>query len=129
MFTGAQVNLYVRDVERSVAFYAAAGFEETYRASVELRPVHVEMRLGGWTLGLAAESAARDDHGLDVSADGNAAEIVLWTEDTEAAYAALLAAGASSMREPHHVQDGALHVAWVADPDGNPIEVVHRMDG
>ena len=35
MLTGFQVNLYADDVEPGAAFYAALGFEETYRYAAE----------------------------------------------------------------------------------------------
>ena len=79
------------------------------------------------TVGLASVDAARDLHGLDVSAGGNAAELVLWTDDADAAYDVLVAAGASPMKPPHLMPNG-LRGAWVADPDGNPIEVVQEAD-
>jgi catechol 2,3-dioxygenase-like lactoylglutathione lyase family enzyme len=42
MFTGFQVNLYADDVEPGVAFYAALGFEETYRYAPAGEPLHVD---------------------------------------------------------------------------------------
>jgi catechol 2,3-dioxygenase-like lactoylglutathione lyase family enzyme len=54
-------------------------------------------------------------------------ELVLWTDDTDAAFARLVAAGARALSEPHDWLDGSLRLAWVADPDNNPIELAqHR---
>jgi uncharacterized glyoxalase superfamily protein PhnB len=125
MFTELQINLYVDDVERALAFYAAIGAEESFRTPTDGVPVHVEVRLAGVTLGLASVDAARQDHGLDVSSAGNAAELGLWTDDLDAAFDALLAAGGTSMAEPVDLPNG-LRVAWVADPDGNPLHLVMR---
>ncbi len=125
-FHRPQVNMYVDDVERSVTFYTGLGFEESFRTPREGSPIHVELRLDGFCLGIANVASARSDHGLDVSPDGNAMEICLWTEDVDHAYAELLAAGALSMSEPHDWLQGSLRVAWVADLDGNPIELVQR---
>ena len=50
---------------------------------------------------------------------------MLWTDDADAAYDVLVAAGASTMKPPHVMPNG-LRGAWVADPDGNPIEVVQE---
>jgi predicted enzyme related to lactoylglutathione lyase len=124
MFTGFQVNLYADDVEPGVAFYAALGFEETYRYAPAGEPLHVELRSGGLTIGIASVGAARDEHGLEVSQEGGAMEIVLWCEDVDAAYAQALAAGATAMREPHDFQEDRLRVGWVMDPLGNPLELV-----
>jgi predicted enzyme related to lactoylglutathione lyase len=52
-------------------------------------------------------------------------EVVVWTDDADAAYARLVAAGAPALSEPHDWL-GTLRVAWVADPEGNPVELVQR---
>jgi uncharacterized glyoxalase superfamily protein PhnB len=125
MFVDFQINLYVRDVERALAFWTAIGGSETFRTPAEGTPVHAEVRLGGATVGVASVAAARDDHGLDVSAEGNAAEVVLWTDDLAGDWDLLLEAGAEPMAEPLDLPTG-LSVAWAADPDGNPVHLVMR---
>jgi catechol 2,3-dioxygenase-like lactoylglutathione lyase family enzyme len=124
MFRSPQINGYVEDVPRAVAFYTQLGFAETFRTPVDGVPIHVELSLDGFRLGLASVASARADHGLAVSSEGNAIEICLWTDDVDAGHARLLALGATSMSEPHDWLGGRLRVAWVADPDGNPIELV-----
>ena len=126
MFTAFQVNVYAEDVEPGVAFYAALGFEESYRYAPAGEPLHVELRNGGLTIGIASVRAARDDHGLEVSQEGAAMEIVLWCDDVDAAYAEALAAGATATREPHDFQEGRLRAGWVMDPLGNPLELVQE---
>ena len=66
------------------------------------------------------------DHGLDLdlSKPGRGMEVVVWTDDADAAFARLTAAGGRALSEPHDWLDGRLRVAWVADLDGNPIELV-----
>ena len=44
----------------------------------------------------------------------------------DAAFARLTAAGGRALSEPHDWLDGTLRVAWVADLDGNPVELVER---
>lgn len=129
MLTGFQVNLYADDVEPGVAFYAALGFEESYRYAPATEPLHVELRNGGLTIGIASVRAARDEHGLEVSQKGGAMELVLWCDDVDATYAQALAAGATVMREPHDFQEGRLRVGWVMDPLGNPLELVQERKG
>jgi len=128
MFRSPQINRYVEDVPRSAEFYAALGFVETFRTPSGGTPIHVELVLDGFKIGIADVRSASADHGLDVSADGRAVEICLWAEDVDAAYQHLLAMGATSMSEPHDWLDGTLRVAWVADPEGSPIELVQRRD-
>ena len=125
MFVDFQINLYVQDVERALAFYTAIGGVESFRTPARGTPVHAEVRLGGATIGVASVTAARDDHGLDVSTDGNAAEVVLWTDDLAGDWDLLLKAGAEPMAEPLDLPTG-LSVAWASDPDGNPVHLVMR---
>jgi catechol 2,3-dioxygenase-like lactoylglutathione lyase family enzyme len=127
VFATPQVNIYSEDVVRSVEFYRGFGFEETFRTPREGAPIHVELKLDGFTIGIAAVTSAVADHGLDLdlSKPGRGMEIVLWTDDTNTAFARLVAAGARELSAPHDWL-GNLRVAWVADPDNNPIELVQR---
>ena len=125
MYSRPQTNLYSADVARTVTFYERLGFAETFRTPSEGPPIHVELVLDGFKLGVADVASARRDHGLDVTADGRGGEVCVWSDDTDAAYADLLAHGATSMSEPHDwLAD--LRVAWVADPDGHPVELVQK---
>jgi hypothetical protein len=64
MFSTPQSNIYSEDVVRSVEFYRGLGFEETFRTLREGTPIHVELTLDGFKVGIAAVSSA--DHGLDL---------------------------------------------------------------
>lgn len=126
MFSSPQITLYSTHVQRALRFYAGLGFTERFRYAPAGEPVHVELVLDGFTLGIADIEAARSDHGLSPSVDGQAIELVLWCTDTDEAFARLTAAGAKPLSQPHDWLDD-LRVAWVADPDLNPIQLVaHR---
>ncbi len=125
MFRNPAINIYSHDVMRLVGFYASLGFQETFRTPDEGTPVHVEVTLEGFTIGIAAVDAASADHGLSPDLGGRPFEIVLWTDDTDRAYTRLTAAGSPSLSSPHDFL-AHLRVAWVADPDGNPIQLVQR---
>ena len=111
-----------------MAFYTALGFVETFRTPAAGEPSHVQLALDGFTLGIATIAAARDHHGLDPRGEGRWIEIVLWTDDTDAAVAALVGNGAPLLSPPHDFLGGRRRAAWVADPDGNPIQLVQRRD-
>jgi catechol 2,3-dioxygenase-like lactoylglutathione lyase family enzyme len=126
-FRNAQVNLFVGHVERSLAFYRDRfGFVESFRTPAEGHPVHVEMKLEGLTLGVVDPRVAKQMHGLNVGAAGPAhSEIVLWCDDVDATYDDLVAAGVPSVGPPHTFL-GNSRAAWLADPDGNLVEIVSR---
>ena len=119
------INLYTRDIARSVAFYGGLGFVETFRTPREGVPIHVELALDGFTIGLATVATATADHGLRPDLGGHPIEIVLWNDDTDGAFARLVAGGAPALSPPHDWLD-ELRLAWVADPDGNPLQLVQR---
>jgi len=125
-FSAPMINLYSRDLVRAAAFYSQLGFVETFRTPESGDPAHVEFKLDGFTLGIATIEAARETHGLRPEGEGRWIEIVVWTEDTDAAVSALVARGAPLLSAAHDFLDGKLRSAWIADPDGNPIQLVQR---
>ena len=61
--------------------------------------------------------------GHDPVPEGPRAAVILWTDDTPAAFAELIANGATGLAPPHEWL-GRLLIAWIADPDGNLIQIV-----
>lgn len=125
MFGDPQINFYVQDVEASTRFYRDAfGFTETFRTPKQGRPIHAEMRLAQLTLGFAAMDVAREMHGI-TAGTGPSAELVVWTDDVDRVHADLAAREVRTLSAPHDFLD-SLRAAWVADPDGNPVQIVMR---
>jgi catechol 2,3-dioxygenase-like lactoylglutathione lyase family enzyme len=130
VFRDPQVNLYVSDIEASLRFYGdGLGFEETFRTPREGSPIHIELRLGGLVLGVATVESARAIHhvAVDLPRGAPRSEVVVWTDDVDAAFAHLTSQGASPLSEPHDFLSN-LRAAWVADPDGNPVQLVMRCN-
>jgi catechol 2,3-dioxygenase-like lactoylglutathione lyase family enzyme len=63
-FRAPMINLYSRDLLRSVAFYSELGFVETFRTPASGEPVHIELRLDEFTLRIATLEGAREHHDL-----------------------------------------------------------------
>lgn len=126
MFRSPQVILFSADLGRTAAFYASLGFTETFRTPTAGAPIHVDLTLDDYKIGLASVASTRDDHGLDPIPTGQRAAVVLWTDDVVAAFAELTANGAPALVPPHKWL-GRLLIAWVADPDGNPIQIVQDL--
>lgn len=51
--------------------------------------------------------------------------MILWTDDVPAAYEELTAGWAPALAAPHD-WPGRLLIAWVGDPDGNPVQLVQE---
>jgi catechol 2,3-dioxygenase-like lactoylglutathione lyase family enzyme len=126
MFRTPQVVLFSDDLPRAVAFYSSLGFTEIFRVPTEGEPIHVDLALDGYKIGIASVASTRDDHGLDPVPEGQRAAVILWTDDTAAAFATLTANGARGLVAPHEWL-GRLLIAWIADPDGNPIQIVQHL--
>lgn len=115
--------LFSRDLERAAAFYRALGFEEVFRTPQEGTPIHVDLALDGYRIGLASETSTREDHGLEPVVDGQRAAVILWTDDTVAAYDRVQELGAKPVKGPSPWL-GRLLIAWVEDLDGHLVQVV-----
>lgn len=122
-----QINLYAQDVARVAAFYARLGFVETFRTPAEGPADHVELKLDGFTLGIAAVAAARAHHGLRPEGEGRWIEVVIWTDDVDGVMGSLWADGVKVLSPAHDFLEGRLRAGWVADPEGNPVQFVQRL--
>jgi catechol 2,3-dioxygenase-like lactoylglutathione lyase family enzyme len=115
-----QVNFYVEDVEASTRFYRESfGFTETFRTPQHGRPIHVELRLGQFTLGLVAIDSLRELHGIAAGPGGIAAgpgrpraELVVWADDVDRVHADLAA-----NRRPNTIETWC---SWNSTPTGSP---------
>ncbi|HEU4997364.1 MAG TPA: VOC family protein [Lapillicoccus sp.] len=126
MFREPQIVLFSTDLPRAAAFYQALGFEEVFRTPATGEPIHVDLVLDAYRIGIATVESTRRDHGLDPVASGQRAAVVLWTDDVPLAYAELVASGVRGLREPE-VWLGRLLIAWLEDPDGNPVQIVQPL--
>ena len=125
-FSNPQVILFSADVERACAFYRRLGFQETFRVPRDGPPIHADLVLDGYKIGVASIVSSREHHGLDPVTTGQRATITLWTEDTDTVYRGLTAAGVPGLAEPQVWLDHLL-IAWVEDPDGHPIQLVQEL--
>lgn len=115
------------DLTATAAFYQRLGFIEAFRTPpAPAEPIHVDLELDGYRVGLASASSTRNDHGLDPVDAGQRAVVVLWCDDVVAAHRALVDGGAPDLGAPH-VWLGRLLIAWVADPDGHAVQIVQRL--
>jgi lactoylglutathione lyase len=122
------IGLRVADLERSLAFYAALGYETV--GSVP------ETSLGDLTMiklpddpFVTLELVSRSSAGTPSGPSG-LSHFVIKVESMDAALADLAAAGIHP-EEPPTSPDGSdeFRIAWIADPDGNRIELVQWPAG
>ena len=126
-FLNPLVNLYSRDVPAGVHFYRdLLGFKESFRTPKEGTPVHVELTLGGFGIGLSAVEAAKRVHGVDASPGAPSMAVTVWTHDVDQAFRMLTTAGVPVVQPPHNSSNNN-RAALLRDPDGNLVEIVAKV--
>jgi glyoxylase I family protein len=126
MFISPQVVLFSRDVERLGAFYKDLGFAEVFRVPTDGEPIHIDLELDGYRIGIASVTSTRDDHGLQPVGEGQRAAEILWTDDVNGSYENLRSGGHPGLHPPHVWLDRLL-IAWIADPEGHPVQLVQHL--
>jgi lactoylglutathione lyase len=113
----------ITDVDRSVAFYTALGFEERRRMPIRDEAINVFMGLPGdgdrleLTYNFGVES-------YDVGTGYG--HIAISVADMEETLARLAERGIEPERAPYRVREGGSLIAFVRDPDGYRIELIDR---
>lgn len=113
----------IGEIERSVAFYTALGFEERGRLPIRDEAINVFMGLPGhgdqleltYNFGVASyELGTGYGH------------IALRVDDMAATLARLAAEGIEPERPPYRIREGGSQLCFVRDPDGYRIELIDR---
>lgn len=126
MFADGLVNLYTRDIDAGIRFYRdLLGLRETFRTPRTGAPTHVELKVGGFTLGLGTVEAAKRVHGVDATPGAPAIALVFWTDDVDREFDRLKSAGVAVVKPPHDTGTNNRN-ALLRDPDGNLVEIVSK---
>jgi lactoylglutathione lyase len=116
----------IGDIDRSVAFYEALGFEERRRMPIRDEAINVFMGLPG------------DDDRLELTYNFGVEEYELGTgyghiavtvDDMDATLGALAAQGIEPERPKYQLREGGSWLAFVRDPDGYRVELIQRSAG
>jgi catechol 2,3-dioxygenase-like lactoylglutathione lyase family enzyme len=127
MFAEGLVNIYTRDIEAGLRFYRdLIGFTETFRTPAEGPPEHIELRLGGFTVGLGTVESAKRVHGVEATPGSPAMVLVVWTDNVDTACTELAAARVPVLQPPHDTGNNNRN-ALLLDPDGNLVEIVAKV--
>lgn len=134
MTTLDHIGLSVGDLEAQAAWYQQAlGLELRARGGIEaigMRVAFLVEPTEGWSIELLEREGSKP--GLQAPDAPTAVltrgwgHICLRVPDVRVAYEALIAAGATSRMEPSESPTPGLKLAFVADPEGNLIEMLDR---
>jgi lactoylglutathione lyase len=115
----------ITDIDRSVAFYRALGFEEVRRVPIRDEAVNVFMNQPGD--GEDPRLELTYNFGVDSYEPGTAyGHIAISSDDLDATLANLADLGIDPERPPYTVREGGSRLCFVRDPNGYRIEIVER---
>jgi lactoylglutathione lyase len=113
----------IGDIDRSVAFYEALGFEERGRKPIRDEAINVFMGLPGDGPRLELTY----NHGVsDYELGTGYNHIAITVSDIEAALENLSEQGIEPEKPPYTVSEGGSLLCFVRDPDGYRIELIER---
>ena len=116
----------IGDIDRSVAFYEALGFEEVGRMPIRDEAINVFMGLPGDGPRLELTY----NHGVDGYELGTGYNhIAITAEDLDTTLERLAAQGIEPEKPPYRVREGGSRLAFVRDPDGYRIELIETRGG
>jgi lactoylglutathione lyase len=117
----------ITDIERSVAFYRALGFEEIRRMPIRDEAVNVFLNQPGD--GESPRLELTFNYGVDHYELGTGyGHIAITSDDLDATLARLATQGIEPERPPYTIREGGSRICFVRDPDGYRIEIVERPE-
>ena len=115
----------ILEIDRSVAFYEALGFEEVGRFPIRDEAINVFMNLPGD--GDSPRLELTYNHGVDSYDLGTAyGHIAVSADDLDATLEQLAGQGIEPEKPPYSVREGGSRLCFVRDPDGYRIELIER---
>ena len=113
----------ITDVDSSVAFYEALGFEERGRLPIRDEAINVFMGLPGD----ADRLELTYNFGVDSYEIGTGyGHIAVTVDDLDSTLERLAATGDRARGPPYSVREGGSRLCFVRDPDGYRIELIER---
>ena len=116
-------NVRVRDIDASLRFYEALGFEHRGRLQFEgAYNVYLGLPGDGDTLELTVNEGREEPYDLG-SGYGH---VALSVEDLDGLLARLAGQGIEPEKPPYQVRAGGSRICFVRDPDGYRVELIDR---
>ncbi len=117
----------IGEIDRSVSFYNALGFEEIGRMAIRDEAINVFMNLPGD--GEMPRLELTYNFGVDSYELGTGYNHIAITEpDLDATLARLAEHRIQPEKPPYSVSEGGSRICFVRDPDGYRIELIERGD-
>jgi lactoylglutathione lyase len=119
--------VYARDVERSARFYQRLGFEAHFRLPPQGDADYVGLRRGSYELAVTTIDSPEQLIGVQVGS-GPRYEMFVYVDNVDDTLAQLRDGDVRVLKGPQDMFWGE-RVAWIADPDGNPVALATAAAG
>ena len=116
------------EIDRSVAFYEALGFEEVRRSPIRDEAINVFMNMpgdegDGPRLELTFNHGRTEPYELGTGYG----HIAITSPDLDTTLARLAEQGIEPEKPPYRIREGSSRICFVRDPDGYRIEIIERV--
>jgi lactoylglutathione lyase len=118
----------ILDIDRSVAFYNALGFEESGRLPIRDEAINVFMNMPGDGDMPRLELTYNVGRSEPYEIGTGYGHIAISTPDLDGTLARLAEQGIEPERPPYSVREGGSRLCFVRDPDGYRIEIIEHAD-
>ncbi|MGA2925452.1 MAG: VOC family protein [Solirubrobacteraceae bacterium] len=116
----------ILEIDRSVAFYEALGFQELRRAPIRDEAINVFMGLPEDGPEPRLELTYNFGRAEPYEIGTGYGHIAITTGDLDGTLAALAGQGIEPERPPYTIREGGARLCFVRDPDGYRIEIIER---
>jgi lactoylglutathione lyase len=117
----------ITDIDRSVAFYGALGFQEVGRFPIRDEAVNVFMNQPEDGDNPRLELTYNVGHTEPYEIGTGYGHIAITADDLDGMLAELAKQGIEPERPPYTIRDGGSRLCFVRDPDGYRIEILERV--
>ena len=111
--------IFAERVSATARFYEELGFERHFKLPAEGEPGYVGLRRGSYELAVVSAEWPEQQYGASV-APGVRFELFVYVDAVDELVESVRARGTQVLCEPADMPWGE-RVAYVADPDGNPV--------
>ena len=119
----------ILEIDRSVAFYKALGFEEVARMPIRDEAINVFMNMPGDGDSPRLELTYNVGREEPYEIGAGYGHIAIAADDLDGTLAQLAEQGIEPEKPPYTIREGGSRLCFVRDPDGYRIELIERAAG